>query len=136
MKQQMSRAMDMRFYWLRDQVKQKHFHIHWKHSYLNLGDYVTKHHPTKHHQAVRSTYVCNTVLPDAPKPPIALPCKGELKTKPVPAKPLPTNTPAKCHDVINGTLTTTNQNKGTILIRRANKILQNIATKTTITFLD
>ena len=61
-KQKMSKAMDMRFYWLRDRVRQAQFYVHWKNGYLNLADYVTKHHPTKHHQAMRSTYVANGVL--------------------------------------------------------------------------
>ena len=61
-KQKMFKAMDMRFYWLRDRVQQGQFHVYWKRGILNLGDYVTKHHPTKHHQAVCPTYyVCNNV---------------------------------------------------------------------------
>ena len=54
--------MDMRFYWLRDRVRQKQFHVHWKKGLLNLGDYVTKHHPTKHHMHVRPTYVANKII--------------------------------------------------------------------------
>ena len=60
-KQKMSKAMDMRFYWLRDRVRQKQFHVHWKPGTTNLADYVTKHHPTKHHQSVRPLYVSNSV---------------------------------------------------------------------------
>ena len=57
--------MDMQFYWLRDRIRQGHFHVYWKQGILNLGDYVTKHHSSKHHQAVRPTYVCNYInLPD------------------------------------------------------------------------
>ena len=54
--------MDMRFYWLKDRAAQKQFHIHWKCGASNLVDYYTKHHPTKHHQEVRPTYILNATL--------------------------------------------------------------------------
>jgi hypothetical protein len=60
--QRRSKAMDMRFYWLRDRVRQQQFHVHWKPGQSNLGDYPTKHHSTKHHIAVRPTYVLNTLF--------------------------------------------------------------------------
>ena len=60
--QRRSKAMDMRFYWLRDRVRQQQFHVHWKPGQSNLGDYPTKHHSAKHHIAVRPTYVSNNVL--------------------------------------------------------------------------
>jgi predicted transposase YdaD len=49
-KQQRSRAIDMRFYWVRDRVKQNQFHIYWGPGKLNLADYYSKHHPPVHHQ--------------------------------------------------------------------------------------
>jgi hypothetical protein len=52
-----SKAMDMRFYWVRDRVKQKQFYIYWKPGDTNYGDYFTKHHNTPHHRAVRPTYI-------------------------------------------------------------------------------
>ncbi len=61
MTQRRSKAMDMRFYWLKDRNVQKQFHIHWKQGNKNLADYHTKHHPAKYHQEVRSTYVLNTI---------------------------------------------------------------------------
>jgi hypothetical protein len=56
-KQKRSRAIDMRFYWIRDRVRQGQFIIYWKKGSLNKADYFTKHHPTSHHQAVRSVYL-------------------------------------------------------------------------------
>ncbi len=44
LKQRKSRAMDMRFYWIRDRVKQNQFIIYWRPGTENLGDYFTKHH--------------------------------------------------------------------------------------------
>jgi hypothetical protein len=56
-KQKRSKAIDMRFYWLRDRVEQKQFQIIWKPGDTNMGDYFTKHHPAKHHQAIRHQYL-------------------------------------------------------------------------------
>ena len=56
-KQKRSKAIDMRFYWIRDRVHQKQFTILWRKGALNKADYFTKHHPAKHHHAMRSTYL-------------------------------------------------------------------------------
>jgi hypothetical protein len=60
--QKRSKSMDMRFYWLRDRQRQRQFHIHWKKGLDNKADYVTKHHPVKHHQKMRSIYVLNQLI--------------------------------------------------------------------------
>ena len=57
--QKRSKAMDMRFYWLRDRVKQQHFHIYWKQGKHNIADYFTKHHSPSHHRRMRSTFLSN-----------------------------------------------------------------------------
>jgi hypothetical protein len=56
-KQRRSKAIDMRFYWVRDRVRQGQFRIHWKSGKENLADYFTKHHSPAHHRQVRSTYL-------------------------------------------------------------------------------
>jgi hypothetical protein len=56
-KQKRSKAIDMRFYWIRDRVRQGQFHVHWKKGSLNKADYFTKHHPAAHHQLIRSSYL-------------------------------------------------------------------------------
>jgi len=56
-KQKRSKAIDMRFYWVRDRVRQGHFHIFWRPGNHNRADYFTKHHPASHHQAMRPTYL-------------------------------------------------------------------------------
>ena len=56
-KQQRSRAIDMRYHWVRDQVDQQQFTIKWLPSKQNWADYYTKHHAPKHHQNVRSFYL-------------------------------------------------------------------------------
>ena len=52
-----SKAMDMRYHWIRDQVKLKTFKITWKAGKLNLADFFTKAHPVKHHLEIRWKYV-------------------------------------------------------------------------------
>jgi len=52
-----TKAMDMRFHWLRCRKNQKQFRTYWRAGPTNNGDYVTKHHPAIHHTAVRSTYL-------------------------------------------------------------------------------
>jgi hypothetical protein len=62
-KQQRTRAMDMRYYWLQDRAAQQQFHFRWRPSADNLADYFTKHHPPSHHQSVRTKYLVNCCLP-------------------------------------------------------------------------
>ena len=56
-KQKLSKAIDMRFYWLRDRVAQNQFVIHWRPGAVNLGDYYTKHFSPTHHVGVRPIYL-------------------------------------------------------------------------------
>lgn len=44
---------EMRFYWVRDRVRQGQYLIYWKKGRHNKADYYTKHHPSSHHQAIR-----------------------------------------------------------------------------------
>ena len=39
-----SRAIDMRFYWVRDRIRKTHFYVFWEEGGKNLADYLTKHH--------------------------------------------------------------------------------------------
>jgi hypothetical protein len=48
-KQKRTKAMDMRFYWIKDRVKQGQFKIYWGQGFQNLADYFTKHHSPAHH---------------------------------------------------------------------------------------
>ena len=57
MKQRRSKAIDMRFYWVRDRVRQGQFLIYWRRGALNKADYFTKHHPASHHRQIRSSYL-------------------------------------------------------------------------------
>jgi hypothetical protein len=55
-KQKRSKAIDMRFYWICNRVRQGQFLVYWKKGILNKADYFTKNHPASHHQAIRSSY--------------------------------------------------------------------------------
>ena len=53
-KQRRSKAIDMRFYWVQDRVHRNQFRVYWIAGSKNqLADYLTKHHPTRHHQEMR-----------------------------------------------------------------------------------
>ena len=61
-KQKRSKAIDMRFYWVRDRVRQNQFEIYWDKGANNLGDYFTKHHSASHHRAMRPLYIHEQAL--------------------------------------------------------------------------
>ncbi len=48
-----TKAMDMRFHWLRDREMQGQLRFFWKPGKTNLADYFTKHHPPAHHINIR-----------------------------------------------------------------------------------
>ena len=52
-----TKAMDMRFHWLRDREAQEQFRIHWRPGKSNYADYWTKHHPAKHHTTIRREFL-------------------------------------------------------------------------------
>ena len=52
-----SQTINMRFYWVRDIIRQNHFHIFWGEGKRNLAGYVTKKHPIWHHRTKRPRYV-------------------------------------------------------------------------------
>jgi hypothetical protein len=52
-KHKRSKAMDMRYHWLTDRVRQKQFDVYWRPGRENLGDYHMKHHSAQHHKDMR-----------------------------------------------------------------------------------
>jgi hypothetical protein len=46
--QKRSKAMDMRFYWVKDRAEQDQFNVSWAPGDTNMGDYFTKHHSPVH----------------------------------------------------------------------------------------
>mgnify|MGYP006198298991 CR=1 FL=1 len=66
-KRQRSPSMEMRYFWIADQVACKQFNVKWHPGLKNLGDYHTKHHPPAHHQQVHPYYLLE------PNSPLELP---------------------------------------------------------------
>ena len=62
-KQQHSKAIDMRFYWLKDQAEQGHFNFFWAPGDENWGNYFTKHHSPTRHRKVRPIYLKEHISP-------------------------------------------------------------------------
>jgi hypothetical protein len=56
-KQKRTKAMDVRFYWIKDRVKQGQFNVYWGPGFQNLADYFTKHHLPAHHKRIRDVYI-------------------------------------------------------------------------------
>jgi hypothetical protein len=56
-KRKRTKAMDMRFYWIKDRVKQGQSNVYWGPGYQNLADYFTKHHSPAHHKRISEIYI-------------------------------------------------------------------------------
>ena len=52
-KQTIFQAIDIRFYWVRNRIRQNNLHIFWEERKKKLADYVTKHHLIWRHRAMR-----------------------------------------------------------------------------------
>ena len=61
--QRRSRAIDMRFYWVRDRVNQQQYHVYWAPAHHNLVDYFTKHHTPSHHRKMRKYFIYTNASP-------------------------------------------------------------------------
>ena len=58
MKQKQSKAIDMRFHWLKDRANNHNqIDIQWAPGASNLGDYPTKHHIARHHRTAHPVYL-------------------------------------------------------------------------------
>ena len=57
-----TKAIDMRFHWLRDRECQQQFRFYWRPGKLNLADYWTKHHAAKHHQNIRKEFITPQIV--------------------------------------------------------------------------
>jgi hypothetical protein len=92
-KQQRSRSMEVRYFWVADAVAQDKFDIKYHPGKENLGAYQSKHHIGAHHTAVhpwclhKPTSVCE--LPRASKPSTLKGCVGTLPDGYLRMNPLP-----------------------------------------------
>jgi hypothetical protein len=62
-KQRRSKAIDMRFYWVRDRVDKKQCRVHWRRGSDNQADYFSKHHSPAHHRLMHSRYLLDLHKP-------------------------------------------------------------------------
>ena len=52
-----TKAMDMRFHWLRDRQYQEQFRIYWRPGKSNYTNYWMKHHPATHHKHTHKEFI-------------------------------------------------------------------------------
>ena len=52
----------MRFYWIRDRVRQGQFIVYWRNGDSNRADYFSKHHPATHHKKFKMHMYKNQIL--------------------------------------------------------------------------
>ena len=78
-----SKSIDMRFYWLKDCVRQGQFHMFWRPGPTNLANYHNKHHPASHHCEMRSNFLQYNALTSKTKLLNQITCEGVLIPPPV-----------------------------------------------------
>jgi hypothetical protein len=89
-KQKRSKAMDMRYHWLTDRVRQKQLDVYWRPGRENIPDYHTKHHSAQHHKdtshlilhetnSIQVLRGCVRLLP-LPQPPVR--ARTDARTNP------------------------------------------------------
>ena len=92
-KKHRSRSMEMRYFWVTDQVHRKILDIIWQPGAENLADYFSKHHLGSHHKKVRPWYVnmpnSTRLLPRAQAPSALRGCAGTLEHGYLKSAPLP-----------------------------------------------
>jgi hypothetical protein len=90
-KQKRSKAMEMRYHWLTDRVRQKQLDVYSRPGRENIGDYHTKHHSGQHHKDMRHLILheanslqvlrgCVKLLP-LPQPPVR--ARMDTRTNPI-----------------------------------------------------
>ena len=57
-----TKAMDLRFHWLRNRERQRQFRIYWQPGKLNYANYCTKHHPEMHHCNMRKEFLTPHII--------------------------------------------------------------------------
>ena len=57
LKHKRSKTWNMRWYWLKDKVRQKELYIYWQQGSKNYADYHSKHFPPSYHTKVRPKYI-------------------------------------------------------------------------------
>ena len=71
--QRRTKAILMRYYWVRERVRLGHYRVYWRPGIENLGDYFTKPHPVHHVLRMRPYFVDNPAPSNQHPPTHALP---------------------------------------------------------------
>jgi hypothetical protein len=61
--QNRSKAMDMRFYWIKDYIEQDQLFVNWATGDTHTSDYFTKFHASSHHAHMRPFYLHTAHIP-------------------------------------------------------------------------
>ena len=92
-KQQRSQSMEMRYFYICDQVKNGEFEVIWHPGKDKLGDYASNHHDAIHNQNVQALYLHDQHSPRellrAARPRDLKGCVGNLPSRYVCDRPLP-----------------------------------------------
>ena len=93
--------MEIRFFWVADQVNMGNFDVQWHPGQENLADYFTKHFVGMHHREVRLWYLHEKnsprYLPRAAAPSTLRGCVGTLANGYIKSVPLPRVTARAAH---------------------------------------
>ena len=85
--------MEMRYFWITDQVRQGYFDVQWHTGQENLDDYFINHFDRRHHQEVRPWYLhmynSPHFLPRATNPITLKGCVGNIPNGYIRYVPLP-----------------------------------------------
>ena len=60
LQQRKSKAMEMRYFWIKDKCDNDIFDVYWNHGKTNRADYYSKQHPTKVHREQRPLIMVTT----------------------------------------------------------------------------
>ena len=60
-KQRRAKAMDMRFFWVKDRIRQGQLVLYWRPGKDNRADYFTKHHSPSNHKEICTLYFHNSL---------------------------------------------------------------------------
>jgi hypothetical protein len=86
-KQKRSKAVDTRYHWLTDRVRQKQFDVYCRPGRENLGDYHTRHYSAQHHKDMRGLILHQANILQV--------LRGCVKLLPLPQPPLRARTDAR-----------------------------------------
>jgi hypothetical protein len=117
-KQKLSKAMDIRYHWLTDRVRQKQFDVYWRPGRENICDYHTKHHSAQNHKEMR-----HLILHEAKRLQFL---RGCVKLLPLPQPPLRARTDARTNPSVQRATQPRSMLARVYAVTRQNQITTNV----------